>query len=73
MSFAAARRVLIAVSVCLCAWLALTAGAAAQSGRGIDPNQGQSLVEVKLPSKAAAMRLQLRASVRRRVQRALPP
>ena len=29
--------------------------------RGIDPNQGESLVEVTLPSKAAAMRLQLDA------------
>ncbi len=61
MSSAAARRVLIAVAVCLCALLAATAGAAAQSARGIDPNQGQSLVEVELSSKAAAMRLQLRA------------
>ena len=30
-------------------------------GRGIDPNQGLSLVEVNLPSKLAAMRLQVRA------------
>ena len=29
--------------------------------RGIDPNQGESLVEVHLPSKAAAVRLQLEA------------
>ena len=29
--------------------------------RGIDPNQGESLVEVMLPSKGAAMRLQLEA------------
>ena len=29
--------------------------------RGIDPNQGESLVEVNLPSKATAMRLQLEA------------
>jgi hypothetical protein len=42
--------------------VAVTAGAAGESGRGIDPNQGLSLVEVDLPSKAAAMRLQLRAS-----------
>ena len=40
-----------------------TAGAApaiAQDERGVDPNQGRSLVEVTLDSKAAAMRLQLR-------------
>ncbi len=61
MSSAAARRLLIAVAVCLCGLLAVTAGSAAQPGRGIDPNQGQSLVEVELSSKAAAMRLQLRA------------
>ena len=39
-------------------------GAAAAGGadeRGVDPNQGESLVEVNLPSKAAAMRLQLEA------------
>ena len=60
MSFAAGRRVLIAVSVCVCTWLAVTAPAASQEGRGIDPNQGQSLVEVNLPSKAAAKRLQLK-------------
>ena len=46
--------------------LALTfiGGAAAASGdetRGIDPNQGDSLVEVVLPDKAAAIRLQLDA------------
>ena len=61
MSFAAGRRVLIAVSVCVCTWLAVTAPAAGQVGRGIDPNQGLSLVEVNLPSKLAAMRLQVRA------------
>ena len=41
---------------------ALTGVASAQDeGRGIDPNQGDSLVEVSLPSKGAAMRLQLEA------------
>jgi hypothetical protein len=35
--------------------------AAAQEQRGIDPHHGQSLVEVRLPSKAAAMRLQMEA------------
>ena len=37
------------------------AGAAQDPGRGIDPNQGLSLVEVSLPSKGAALRLQLEA------------
>ena len=61
MSSVALRRVLIAVSVCACTWMAATAAAAGQVGRGIDPNQGQSLIEVDLKSKVAAMRLQLRA------------
>jgi hypothetical protein len=41
--------------------LAATGSAAAseEEGRGIDPNQGRSLVEVTLPNKAAAIRLQL--------------
>ncbi len=37
------------------------AGAAQDPGRGMDPNQGLSLVEVSLPSKGAALRLQLEA------------
>ena len=39
----------------------VTAGVASaeEAERGIDPNQGRSLVEVSLPSKGAAMRLQL--------------
>ncbi|MGH7357703.1 MAG: hypothetical protein ACREJR_02695, partial [Candidatus Rokuibacteriota bacterium] len=42
--------------------LAGTGGAAAQSDeRGIDPNQGESLVEVTVPSKSAAIELQLEA------------
>ena len=42
---------------------AATAGVASaeEAERGIDPNQGRSLVEVSLPSKGAAMRLQLQA------------
>jgi hypothetical protein len=36
-------------------------GATASDDRGIDPNQGLSLVEVNLPNKAAAIRLQLDA------------
>ena len=40
--------------------LALTGSATAEDEqRGIDPNQGRSLVEIDLPSKAAAIRLQL--------------
>jgi hypothetical protein len=43
--------------------LIVTGGAIAdgEGGRGIDPNQGDSLVEVVLPNKAAAIRLQLGA------------
>src|SRR5215207_5986287 len=43
--------------------LMFTTGAIAdgEDGRGIDPNQGDSLVEVVLPDKAAAIRLQLEA------------
>jgi hypothetical protein len=53
------RRALALVSLCA---LALTGAAAAQDdARGIDPNQGESLVEVTLQSKAAAERLQQRA------------
>ena len=51
-----------AVAVTLFA-LGMTGGATAGEDpvRGIDPNQGESLVEVTLPSKGAAMRLQLEA------------
>ena len=48
----------IAVAVTTCA-LVGTGVASAEEERGIDPNQGESLVEVTLPSKGAAMRLQL--------------
>jgi hypothetical protein len=59
MSPRAMRRALALVSLCA---LALTGAAAAQDdARGIDPNQGESLVEVTLQSKAAAERLQQRA------------
>jgi hypothetical protein len=54
-----ARRLLWAVALLA---LAVTGGAAASDEeRGIDPNQGRSLVEITLPSKAAAIRLQLEA------------
>jgi Zinc carboxypeptidase/Chitobiase/beta-hexosaminidase C-terminal domain len=51
---------LIAASLCALVW-AGAAPASAQEQRGIDPNQGRSLVEVTLDSRAAAMRLQLEA------------
>jgi Zinc carboxypeptidase/Chitobiase/beta-hexosaminidase C-terminal domain len=51
-------RVLLAACACALVW---TGTAAAQDERGIDPNQGLSLVEVNLPNKGAAMRLQLKA------------
>src|SRR6186997_2893537 len=42
--------------------LAFAGGAtASDEGRGIDPNQGRSLVELTLPNKAEAMKLQLDA------------
>ena len=52
------RRIVAAVVVAL----AITGSAAASDEqRGIDPNQGESLVEVYLDSKAAAIELQLAA------------
>ena len=54
------RRALVAVPVCAAAWAGAASTGQAEE-RGIDPNQGDSLVEVVLPSKAAAMRLQLEA------------
>ena len=51
---------LVAVSVVALAWSG-GASATLADERGIDPNQGQSLVEVNLPNKAAAMRLQVEA------------
>jgi hypothetical protein len=59
MSFRAMWRALAALSLCS---LAVAGGAAAAGEeRGIDPNQGENLVEVDLPSKAAAVRLQFEA------------
>src|SRR5919112_1958790 len=51
-------RAAVAVSLCTFAWTGVAT--AAEEG-GIDPNQGESLVELTLPSKGAAMRLQLEA------------
>lgn len=43
--------------------LSLAGAAAAQNEeRGVDPNQGRSLVEIDLPNKAAAIKLQLEAA-----------
>ena len=59
MGFRGARK---AVLVATLVALAIAGSAAAQeSERGIDPNQGRSLVEVNLPDKAAAIELQLEA------------
>ena len=46
----------------LTAAFAVTGVAAAADERGIDPNQGESLVEVNVASKAAALKLQLEAA-----------
>ena len=58
MSFRQAWRALLALSIVA---LGVAGGATASDERGIDPNQGLSLVEVNLPSKAAAIQLQLEA------------
>jgi hypothetical protein len=49
------------MSLCVLAWSGGATAAAAADERGIDPHQGENLVEVQLPSKAAAVRLQLEA------------
>jgi hypothetical protein len=60
MRFKAGGRALVVVALGALAWTG-AAPAIAQEQRGIDPNQGRSLVEVTLNSRAAAMRLQLQA------------
>ena len=55
----ARRRWLAGATTFALAWSGAAASAAEE--RGIDPNLGESLVEVQLPSKAAAVRLQLEA------------
>src|SRR5262245_30883344 len=52
------RRALLAVSTCALVW---TSAAAAQDQNGTDPNRDLSLVEVNVPNKGAALRLQLEA------------
>ena len=58
MSFSRAWRALLALSIVA---LGVAGGATASDERGIDPNQGESLVEVTVPNKAAAIQLQLDA------------
>ena len=58
MSFSRVWRALLALSIVA---LGVAGGATAGDERGIDPNQGQSLVEVNLPNKEAAIQLQLDA------------
>jgi Zinc carboxypeptidase/Chitobiase/beta-hexosaminidase C-terminal domain len=49
------------VGSCVCAFAFGSGASASAQERGIDPNQGLSLVEVNVPDKGAAMRLQLEA------------
>ena len=59
MGFSGAR---LAVLAAMLVALATAGSAAAQENeRGIDPNQGRSLVEVNVPDRAAAIELQLDA------------
>ena len=60
MRLKAGRGALVVATLGALAWTGATP-AVAQEERGIDPNQGRSLVEVTLDSRAAAMRLQLDA------------
>jgi hypothetical protein len=55
------RRTIAAAGMLCALGLAGAATASEDVGRGIDPNQGESLVEVTLSSKGAALRLQLEA------------
>jgi hypothetical protein len=57
---ASKRRWLVGACVCTLVWAGGAAAGRADE-RGVDPNQGESLVEVNLPNKGAAMRLQLEA------------
>ena len=57
---ASRRRWLVGAFVCTLVWAGGAAAGRADE-RDIDPNQGESLVEVNVPNKGAAMRLQLEA------------
>src|SRR3954471_22007004 len=54
-------RVALGAAAMTCALAGSGVASAQDEVRGIDPNQGDSLVEVSLSSKGAAMRLQLEA------------
>lgn len=58
MSFRRPWRALLALAIVA---LGVAGGATASDERGIDPNQGESLVDVNLPNKEAAIQLQLEA------------
>ncbi len=55
------RGVLVGATACALLWSGAVAASAGADERGVDPHQGESLVEVHLESKAAAVRLQLEA------------
>jgi hypothetical protein len=61
MHHARGTRRAIAAAVALCAFGWTGVADAQDEARGVDPHQGESLVEVTLPSRGAAMRLQLEA------------
>ena len=54
-------RRLLAAAILALTFAGSSAAAGGEEARGIDPNQGDSLVEINLPDKAAAIRLQLEA------------
>ena len=56
-----ARRVFAATSLGVLLWSGSASAATEDEQRGIDPSQGKSLAQLTLPSKSAAMRLQLDA------------
>jgi len=61
MIFETRLRLLAAASLCALAWTVGTTAANAEQAGAIDASQAESLVEVDLPSKAAAMKLQAEA------------
>ena len=58
---ASRRGLLIGATTCALMWSGAVAAPGGAEERGIDPHQGENLVEVHLGSKAAAVRLQLQA------------
>ena len=55
------RGLLVGATTCALMWTGAVAAPGWAQERGSDPHQGESLVEVNLPNKAAAIRLQLEA------------